>query len=67
MLWLVTVALCCLCSVQQHFKDTKEKNEALLGDLFSGSHLQVLLSPESDLWSMDWESFDKQSSGWQRC
>lgn len=66
MLQLVTVALGCLCSVEEHFKDTKEKTEALLGDFFSSSHLQVLLSPESDLWSMDWESFDKQSSDWQR-
>nr|KAF6435540.1 HAUS augmin like complex subunit 7 [Rousettus aegyptiacus] len=62
----LTISSASCSSVQQHFKDTKEKNEALLGDLFSGSHLQVLLSPESDLWSMDWESFDKQSSGWQR-
>ncbi|XP_039722862.1 HAUS augmin-like complex subunit 7 [Pteropus medius] len=62
----LTISYATCSSVEEHFKDTKEKTEALLGDFFSSSHLQVLLSPESDLWSMDWESFDKQSSDWQR-
>ncbi|KAM6151632.1 HAUS augmin-like complex subunit 7 [Rhynchocyon petersi] len=42
-------------SVEQHFGDTKEKNESLLGDLLSDPHLQSLLSPESDLLPVDIE------------
>lgn len=46
MLWLVTAALCFLCSVERQFKETREENEKLLGNLFSSPHLRSLLRPD---------------------
>ncbi|KAF6390096.1 HAUS augmin like complex subunit 7 [Rhinolophus ferrumequinum] len=54
-------------SVQEHFEDTREKNEELLGELFSSFHLQTLLSPDCALWSLDMQTvLDEQDDDCQR-
>ncbi|XP_066105726.1 HAUS augmin-like complex subunit 7 isoform X1 [Saccopteryx bilineata] len=57
----LTIGYSACSSVQEHFEDTRQKNQELLRDLYSSSQLQMLLSPECDS-----ASPDVQGDDWQR-
>lgn len=63
----LTIGYSSCSSVQEHFEDTREKNETLLGEVFSSFQLQMLLSPECAPWYLDMQSLlDEEGSDWQR-
>ncbi|XP_012589913.1 PREDICTED: HAUS augmin-like complex subunit 7 [Condylura cristata] len=54
-------------STREHFEETREKNEAWLGELFACPRLQSLLSPRCDPWPLDVQPLlDQQSDEWWR-
>ncbi|KAM8752462.1 HAUS augmin-like complex subunit 7 isoform 3-T3 [Rhynchonycteris naso] len=57
----LTIAYSACSSAQEHFEDTRQKNQELLQELYSSSQLQMLLSPECDSGSPDMQTDD-----WQR-
>ncbi|KAF6090546.1 HAUS augmin like complex subunit 7 [Phyllostomus discolor] len=66
MIQSLTIGCSSFSSVQGQFEDTLEKNEKLLGELYSGSQLQMLLNPECDPGLLDMKPPDKQGDDRQR-